>query len=158
MNPPQQDTNVRNRTLASMGHAFPGRAGTLQVLETLAIGTIGGVLFLLIGLPGGLISGSMMAVGIAAMMGRSLAMPPILTQAVLVLLGISLGSLMSRQLLQHVGAYPLTIALLAIATFLTTFCISTRSSSARTICPASCSSPSQPPASSICSGGSRKTS
>jgi membrane AbrB-like protein len=40
---------------------------------------------------------------------------------VLVLLGISLGSLMSRQLLQHVGAYPLTIGLLAIATFFTTF-------------------------------------
>jgi membrane AbrB-like protein len=63
----------------------------------------------------------MMAVGIAAMMGRPLAMPPILTQTVLVLLGISLGSLMSRQLLQHISAYPLTIALLALATFCTTF-------------------------------------
>ena len=39
----------------------------------------------------------------------------------LVLLGISLGSLVSRQLLQHVGAYPLTIALLALATFCSTF-------------------------------------
>jgi len=104
-----------------MTHALPGRARTLQVLETLAIGTIGGVLFLLIGLPGGLISGAMMAVGIAVMMGRPLAVPPTLTQAVLVLLGISLGSLMSRHLLQHVGAYPLTIGLLAIATFFTTF-------------------------------------
>jgi uncharacterized protein len=47
--------------------------------------------------------------------------PAHLTQAVLVLLGISLGSLMSRQLLQHVGAYPLTIGLLALATFCTTF-------------------------------------
>ena len=36
------------------------------------------------------------------------------------LLGISLGSLMSRQLLQHVSAYPLTIGLLALATFCTT--------------------------------------
>jgi membrane AbrB-like protein len=48
-------------------------------------------------------------------------MPPILTQTVLVLLGISLGSLVSRQLLQHMGAYPLTIALLALATFCSTF-------------------------------------
>jgi membrane AbrB-like protein len=39
---------------------------------------------------------------------------------VLVLLGISLGSLMSRQLLQHVSAYPFTIGLLAAATFCTT--------------------------------------
>jgi len=48
-------------------------------------------------------------------------MPPILTQTVLVLLGISLGSLVSWQLLQHMGAYPLTIALLALATFCSTF-------------------------------------
>jgi uncharacterized protein len=97
------------------------RAEILQVLETLSIGTIGGVVFLLTGLPGGLISGAMLAVGVAAMLGRPLSVPPHLTQAVLVLLGISLGSLMSRQLLQHVGAYPLTIGLLALATFCTTF-------------------------------------
>ena len=110
-----------SQILASMADAFPSRAKTLEVLETLSIGTIGGVLFLLTGLPGGLISGAMMAVGIAVMLGRPLTMPPILTQSVLVLLGISLGSLMSRQLLQHVGAYPVTIALLAVATFFTTF-------------------------------------
>jgi membrane AbrB-like protein len=63
----------------------------------------------------------MLAVGSAAMLGRSMAVPAHLTQAVLVLLGISLGSLMSRQLLQHVGAYPVTIGLLALATFCTTF-------------------------------------
>jgi membrane AbrB-like protein len=104
-----------------MAYAIPSRTKTLHVLETLAIGTIGGVLFVVAGLPGGLISGAMMAVGVAAMMGRPLTMPPILTQTVLVLLGISLGSLMSRQLLQHISAYPLTIALLALATFCTTF-------------------------------------
>ena len=48
-------------------------------------------------------------------------MPPILTQTVLVLLGITLGSLVSRQLIQHMSAYPLTIALLALATFCMTF-------------------------------------
>src|SRR5947208_15535404 len=63
----------------------------------------------------------MIAVGIAAIAGRPLTMPPILTQTVLVLLGISLGSLVSRQLLQHMSAYPLTIALLALATFCSTF-------------------------------------
>src|SRR5579863_269765 len=103
-----------------MAYALRSRAKTLQVLETLATGTVGGVMFLLAGLPGGLISGAMLAVGVAAMMGRPLAMPPILTQTMLVLLGISLGSLMSRQLLQHVSAYPLTIGLLALATFCTT--------------------------------------
>src|ERR1700716_2887109 len=104
-----------------MAFAIPSRAITLNVFETLAIGTAGGVLFLWANLPGGLISGAMIAVGIAAIAGRPLTMPPILTQTVLVLLGISLGSLVSRQLLQHMCAYPLTIALLALATFCSTF-------------------------------------
>lgn len=103
-----------------LADALPTRTKTLQYLETLAIGTIGGLLFLVAGLPGGLITGAMLAVGSAAMLGRSMAVPAHLTQAVLVLLGISLGSLMSRQLLQHLSAYPLTIGLLALATFCTT--------------------------------------
>jgi len=104
-----------------MAFAIPSRTKILNVLETLAIGTAGGALFLLLNLPGGLISGAMIAVGIAAIAGRPLTMPPILTQTVLLLLGISLGSLVSQQLLQHMGAYPLTIALLALATFCSTF-------------------------------------
>src|ERR1700736_771159 len=104
-----------------MAFAIPSRTKILNVIETLAIGTAGGVLFLLLPLPGGLISGAMISVGIAAIAGRPLSVPPILTQTVLVLLGISLGSLVSRQLLQHMSAYPLTIGLLAIATFCSTF-------------------------------------
>ena len=105
----------------SMAFAVPSRARTLNVLETLVIGTGGGALFLWANLPGGLISGAMITVGIAAIAGRPLTMPPILTQTVLVLLGISLGSMVSRQLVQHIGAYPLSIGLLALATFCSTF-------------------------------------
>ncbi len=104
-----------------MASAIPSRTKALNVLETLVIGAVGGTLFLVANLPGGLISGAMMAVGIAAIAGRPLVVPPSLTQTVLVLLGISLGSLVSRQLLQHVSAYPLTIGLLALATFCSTF-------------------------------------
>jgi membrane AbrB-like protein len=104
----------------SMAFAVPTRAKTLNVLETLVIGSAGGALFLWANLPGGLISGAMIAVGTAAIAGRPLSLPPILTQAILLLLGISLGSLVSRQLLQHMGTYPLTIGLLALATFCST--------------------------------------
>jgi membrane AbrB-like protein len=110
-----------SHTPASPAFAIPSRSNTLHTLETLAIGTAGGLLFLVANLPGGLISGAMIAVGIAAIAGRPMTVPPILTQTVLVLLGISLGSLVSRQLLQHVGTYPWTIALLALATFCSTF-------------------------------------
>src|SRR6266567_3422472 len=104
-----------------MASAIPDRTKILSTLETLVIGAAGGLLFLWAGLPGGLISGAMFAVGGAALAGRPLALPPILTQTVLLLLGISLGSLVSRQLIQHMGAYPLTIGLLALATFCSTF-------------------------------------
>src|SRR3954469_22965455 len=104
-----------------MASVLPDRANLLKTIETLVIGAAGGVLFLWANLPGGLISGAMIAVGIAAIAGRPLTMPPILTQTVLLLLGISLGALVSRQLIQHMSAYPLTIALLALATFCSTF-------------------------------------
>src|SRR3989449_8976458 len=104
-----------------MASSLPSRSETLRVLETIAIGTGGGLLFLWANLPGGLISGAMIAVGIAALAGRKLSLPPILTQTVLLLLGITLGSLVSRQLIQHISAYPLTIGLLALATFCSTF-------------------------------------
>ena len=105
----------------STAFALPSRAKVLSALEALVIGAAGGLLFLWANLPGGLISGAMVAVGIAALAGRPLAVPPIMTQTVLVLLGISLGSLASRQLIQHISAYPLTIGLLALATFCSTF-------------------------------------
>jgi membrane AbrB-like protein len=109
---------------APTASAILSRTKTLHVLETLVVGTAGGALFAWANLPGGLISGAMIAVGIAVIAGRPLMMTPFLTQTVLVLLGISLGSLVSQQLLQHMGAYPLTIALLALATFCSTFCSS----------------------------------
>jgi membrane AbrB-like protein len=106
---------------ASLAFVVPSRTGVLTALETLGIGTAGGLLFLWANLPGGLISGALVATGIAAIAGRALAVPPIVTQTVLVVLGISIGSVVSRQLIQHVSAYPVTIGLLAVATFCSTF-------------------------------------
>jgi uncharacterized protein len=105
----------------SLSLIFPDRAKFLHALETLAIGAAGGLVFLWANLPGGLISGAMIAVGAASLAGRPLSVPPHITQTLLVLLGISLGSVVSRQLIQHVSAYPLTIGLLALATFCSTF-------------------------------------
>ena len=107
--------------VSSLAVVLPSRKKALIALETLAIGTAGGLLFLWANLPGGLISGAMVSTGIAAICGRQLAVPPLITQGVLVVLGISLGSVVSRQLIDHIGAYPVTIALLAAATFCSTF-------------------------------------
>jgi uncharacterized protein len=106
---------------ASLAIALPTRSKLLSAFETLAIGTAGGLLFLWAQLPGGLISGAMLAVAIAAIAGRPTAVPPLITQSVLVVLGISLGSVVSRQLIGQLSAYPVTIGLLALATFFSTF-------------------------------------
>jgi uncharacterized protein len=119
--PPICHNAAVNPLPASSAVAVPGRAKFFNAIETLVIGAAGGLLFLWASLPGGLISGAMFAVGIAALSGRPVAVPPWLTQSVLLLLGISLGSLVSRQLIQHVSAYPVTIALLALATACSTF-------------------------------------
>jgi uncharacterized protein len=107
--------------ISALPFDLPSRAKTLSALETLAIGTAGGAVFLIAHLPGGLISGAMIAVGVAAIAGRPLAVPAIVTQTVLLLLGISIGSVVSRELINHVSAYPVTIGLLALATFCSTF-------------------------------------
>ncbi len=107
--------------LSAIAVSLPSRSKALITLETLAIGTAGGLIFLFAHLPGGLISGAMVAVGAAAIAGRPLAVPAIVTQTLLLLLGISIGSVVSRDLINHVSAYPVTIGLLALATFCSTF-------------------------------------
>jgi membrane AbrB-like protein len=104
-----------------MTFSLPSRSDILRILETVAIGTIGGLLFQWTHFPGGLISGAMIAVGAFAIAGRPLHIPPVLAQTILVMLGISLGSMVSSQLLSNLGAYPLSIAMLALATFCATF-------------------------------------
>jgi uncharacterized protein len=106
---------------SSLAFAVPDRAEFLRALETIGIGTAGGLAALWANLPGGLITGAMAATAIAAIGGRPLAMPAVLTQIVLVVLGISIGSVVSRQLMAHLGAYPVSILLLALATFCSTF-------------------------------------
>ena len=89
--------------ISSLTFDLPSRAKTLSALETLALGTAGGLIFLVAHLPGGLISGAMIATGIAAIAGRPLSMPPILTQTILLLLGISIGAVVSRELINQIG-------------------------------------------------------
>ena len=63
----------------------------MQVAETLLIAAVGGVGFNLIGFPGGLVSGSMLAVALAALAGRALMVPLPLARLCFVLVGILLG-------------------------------------------------------------------
>ncbi|MFZ5734409.1 MAG: AbrB family transcriptional regulator [Pseudomonadota bacterium] len=101
--------------------SLPSRTDILHAAEALAIGAAGGLLFAWASLPGGLISGSMIAVAAAALAGRRLAMPPWAVQIILMTLGVSLGSMVSPELLAGMARYPVSLVLLAAATFIATF-------------------------------------
>src|SRR6267142_2437639 len=64
----------------------------LRTAETLLIATAGGVAFTLIGFPAGLIAGSMLAVAVAALIGRPMQVPLPLARVCFVLVGILLGA------------------------------------------------------------------
>jgi uncharacterized protein len=105
----------------SIGAALPPRAEILKTLETLAIGSAGGLFFLWAQLPGGLISGAMIAVAGAGIAGRSLGLPQWLAHIILMTLGLSLGAMVSPVMIKNLAAWPVSIALLAAATFCATF-------------------------------------
>jgi uncharacterized protein len=100
---------------------LPNRSETLNQLETLAIGVAGGALFWWAELPGGLISGAMIAVATAGIAGRKMGLPQPIAHVILMTLGLSLGAMVSPSLIKNLSTYPLTIALLAAATFCATF-------------------------------------
>ena len=108
--------------LQKLSHAFrqiPSR-DILHTFETLLIGLAGGAFFQWLQLPGGLISGAMIAVGAAAIAGRPMGLPPLMAHIVLMTLGLSLGSMVSPQMLTNMASYPLSIAILAASTFCAT--------------------------------------
>jgi membrane AbrB-like protein len=100
---------------------LPTRPQVQSVLETLVVGVLGATLFYLAELPGGLISGAMIAVAAVGVSGRPVGLPQPMAHVILMTLGLSLGSMVSPTMVKNLSAYPLTIALLALATFCATF-------------------------------------
>lgn len=105
----------------SLPFALPSLLQIRTTVETLIVGTIGGALFYWAELPGGLISGAMIAVAVYGISGRSVGLPQPMAHVILMTLGLSLGSMVSPEMVKNLAAYPVTIALLALATFCATF-------------------------------------
>jgi membrane AbrB-like protein len=95
---------------------IPSSRELLHVAETLLIAVLGGVGLALVGFPAGLVSGSIMAVAIAAVLGRPTKVPLSLTRVCFVLVGILLGAVVTPETLRGVATWPLSVALLAFAT------------------------------------------
>lgn len=86
-----------------------------RVAETLATGVAGGMAFGLTGVPAGYLSGSILAVSIAALSGRPMTVPVPLMRAIFVLLGITLGGVVTPETLTGMASYPLSVAVLIAA-------------------------------------------
>ena len=94
-----------------------------QTAETLIIALAGGAAFTLLGFPAGLISGSVLAVATAALLGRPVGVPVPLAWVGYVLIGILLGAVVTPQTVKGFAAWPVSIALVmvgAICMMLTT--------------------------------------
>src|SRR5437870_2299513 len=95
--------------------SLPPRRLVRHTAETLLIGAAGGAAFTLIGFPAGLVSGSLLTVAAAALAGRPLIVPRPLARAISILVGISLGAVVTPQTLKGIIAFPVSIAVLMVA-------------------------------------------
>ena len=74
-------------------------ASIRNLAETLGVAAIGGVPLGLSGFPAGYLSGAILTVGAAALAGRPVLMPQLLTRMIFVLVGISLGAVVTPETL-----------------------------------------------------------
>ena len=88
----------------------------LAAAETMLIAAAGGVAFVYLGIPAGLVSGSVLAVAIAALAGRPMRVPPWLARGCFVMIGILLGAIVTPETLRGMATWPLSVALLVVAT------------------------------------------
>ena len=86
-----------------------------QLAETLAFAAVGGLTLGLLGMPAGYLSGSILMVAAASLAGRPMLIPLLPMRILLVLIGISLGAVVTPATLNGMADYPLSIAVLLVA-------------------------------------------
>jgi membrane AbrB-like protein len=86
-----------------------------RVAETLGFAALGGVTAGWLGMPAGYLSGAILAAGAAALAGRPLLMPALATRVIFVVIGISLGAVVTPETLRGMASYPASIAILIVA-------------------------------------------
>jgi len=95
---------------------FPvSRAVLASIAETLLIGGLGGAALGLLQLPAGYLIGSMVAVAVAALVGRPMTIPRPLGNVIFIFIGISLGAVVTPETLRGMAAWPLSIAVMVVA-------------------------------------------
>jgi membrane AbrB-like protein len=99
-----------------MSAALPPARDLRDAAETLVIAAAGGIAFAFMGIPAGLVSGSVLAVAIAGLLGRPMKVHLPVARASSVLIGMLLGAIVTPETLHGIAIWPLSIGLLAVAT------------------------------------------
>jgi membrane AbrB-like protein len=105
----------KSRPALSLSSAADRTVTFRRLAETLGVAAAGGAALGLAGLPAGWLSGSILAVAVAAFSGRPMLMPQLLARAIFVVIGISLGAVVTPQTLHGMATYPASIAVLIVA-------------------------------------------
>ena len=100
---------------ASMPPVLPLLRSLAAPAETLAIALAGGAAFTALGLPAGLVSGSVLATAAAALVGRPVKIPLPLARVGYVIVGILLGAVVTPQTIKGVTIWPASVGLLMVA-------------------------------------------
>jgi membrane AbrB-like protein len=95
---------------------IPAKTEWLRAGETLAIAAVGGLILNWLGFPAGLVTGSLLGVATAALFGRPVHIPMPLSRVISVVVGISLGAVVTPDTLKGLAAFPLSVLVLAIST------------------------------------------
>jgi len=98
-----------------MPPAIPSQRVLLNTGETLLIALAGGVIFTSAGFPAGLVSGSVLAVATAALIGRPVRVPLGLARVGYVIVGMLLGAVVTPQTVKGFLTWPASVALLMVA-------------------------------------------
>src|ERR1700730_6084852 len=86
-----------------------------HVVESLLIGAAGGFLFDTARFPAGRVAGAMVFAAAAALAGRTIQLPSMLARACSIVLGISIGGVVTPATLQGVTTWPLSIAMVSVS-------------------------------------------
>jgi uncharacterized protein len=98
-----------------MWPVFSLLGAAIEPAETLLIAAAGGIALALLGFPAGLVSGSVLAVTAAALLGRPVKVPITVARVGYVVVGIQLGAVVTPQTVKGFLTWPASIALLVVA-------------------------------------------
>lgn len=89
-------------------------SAALQTALTLTIGAMGAAVFWAIGFPAYVLTGPAAAVSLATLLGLPTVIPNLLRDAVFILIGLSIGSTVTPEVLSTALAWPVSLAMLVV--------------------------------------------